>query len=69
VKPLEDLPTLFRCLMTKGEKYQLKLESLAPLCLIMFYLEKSDCPVLSSKTDHLSFLFLVSVDLKRICNV
>jgi hypothetical protein len=26
VKPFENLPTSFWCLMTKGEKYQLKLE-------------------------------------------
>jgi hypothetical protein len=48
VKPLEDLPTLFGCLMTKGEKYQLELRSLAPLCSVMFCLEKLNCPVLQT---------------------
>jgi hypothetical protein len=49
VKPLEDLANTFWCLLTKGEKYQLKLEGLALLCLVLFCLEKLDCPVLPSK--------------------
>jgi hypothetical protein len=43
VKPLEDLPNTFWCLMIKGEKYQLKLEGLALLRLVLFYLKKLDC--------------------------
>jgi hypothetical protein len=46
VKPLEDLPNIFWCLMTKGEKYQLKLEELA------FFVFNS---VLSEKTELSGF--------------
>jgi hypothetical protein len=35
VKPLKDLPNSFWCLMTKGEKYQIKLEGLALLCSVL----------------------------------
>jgi hypothetical protein len=62
--------------MTKGEKYQLKHDGLAPLCLVLFCLEKPDCPALqtglSSFAQHnFSSIFspLVLVDLKNICNM
>jgi hypothetical protein len=35
--------------MTKGEKFQLKLEGLSFLFFIMFHLEKQDCPVLQTE--------------------
>jgi hypothetical protein len=83
VKPLEDLPNTFWCLMTKGEKYQLKLECLSLLCSVLFYLEKLDCPVLqaelsdfANRTIHfcpaqfyLSFHLLVTVDSRTCCIV
>jgi hypothetical protein len=34
VKPLEDLPISFLCLMTKGEKYRLKLEGSTQFVLV-----------------------------------
>jgi hypothetical protein len=47
VKHLEDLPNTFWYLMTKGEKYQLKLEGLAFLCSVLLCLENRSvqfCP-------------------------
>jgi hypothetical protein len=55
VKPVEDLPNTFWCLMTKGEKYQLKLEGLALFCSVQFCLKKSDCPILPSRISICSF--------------
>jgi hypothetical protein len=49
VKPLEDLPNTFWCLMTKGEKYQLKFEGLALLCYVLLCLEKLDCLALPNR--------------------
>jgi hypothetical protein len=76
VKPLEDLPNTFWCLMIKGEKYQLKLEGLAILCSVLFCLEKSDCPVLQTglsgfaqQNFYLSFHFLITVDSRTCCIV
>jgi hypothetical protein len=46
VKPREDLPNTFWCLMTKGEKYQLKLEGLALFYSVLLCLKKPDCPAL-----------------------
>jgi hypothetical protein len=69
-------PNTFWCLMTKGEKYQLKLEGLNLLCSVMFCLKKSDCPVLQTELSgfaqqNFSSIFspLVLVDLKNICNM
>jgi hypothetical protein len=48
VKPLKDLPNTFWCLMTNGEKYQLKLEGLAPLFSVLLCMENRTvqfCPV------------------------
>jgi hypothetical protein len=76
VKPLEDLPNTFWCLMTKGEKYQLKVKGLALLCSILFCLEKLDCSVLQTglfgfaqQNFYLSFYFLVTVDSRTCCIV
>jgi hypothetical protein len=62
--------------MTKGEKYQLKLEGLALLCLVLFCLEKLDCPILQTglsdfAQQNFSSIFspLVLVDMKNICNM
>jgi hypothetical protein len=44
VKPLEDLLNTFWCLMTKGEKYQLKLEDLALLCSVWKNWTVQFCP-------------------------
>jgi hypothetical protein len=68
VKPLEDLPNSFWCLMTKGEKSRLKLEGLAQF----FYLFLTGKIRLSGFTQqNFSSVFspLVSVDLKNICNM
>jgi hypothetical protein len=48
VKPLEDIANTFWCLMTKGDKYRLKLEGIALLCSVLFCLDKLDCPVLQT---------------------
>jgi hypothetical protein len=42
-------PNTFWVLNDKGEKYQLNLRSLAPLCLVLFCLEKLDCPILQTR--------------------
>jgi hypothetical protein len=59
VKPLEDLPTSFWCLMTKGEKSRLKLKGLSSVFI---------CSVLSGKTrlfgfaqQNFSLFFSVSI--------
>jgi hypothetical protein len=44
VKPLEDLPHIFLCLMTKGEKYRLKLEGLTQFVLVSVMSEKTGLP-------------------------
>jgi hypothetical protein len=68
VKPLEDLPNTFWCLMTKGEKYQLKLEGLAFFCLVLFCLEKLDYPILPSIISICSFCSLVQWTWE-LCNI
>jgi hypothetical protein len=64
VKPLEDLRNTFWCLMTKGEKYQLKCEGPALLCSVLFCLERLDCLVLQTRlsgfTQH-NFLSIISL--------
>jgi hypothetical protein len=40
VKPLEDLPYIFLCLITKGEKYRLKLEGSTQFVLVSVLSEK-----------------------------
>jgi hypothetical protein len=57
VKPLEDLPTSFWCLMTKGEEDRLKLEGLALLFSVLFFLEKPDCPILLRRNLCCLFFF------------
>jgi hypothetical protein len=66
VKPLEDLPHIFLCLMIKGEKYQLKLERSTQFVLVSVLFEKMDCPVLPRRIFYLSFYFLISVDLRTM---
>jgi hypothetical protein len=57
-----------------GEKYQLKLEDLALLCSVLFYLEKLDCLVyqiglsgFARQNFYISFHFLITVDLRTCC--
>jgi hypothetical protein len=65
-------PQDFFVLNDKGEKHQLKLEGLALLCSVLFYLEKLDCPILQTglsgfAQQNFSSIFspLVLVDLKK----
>jgi hypothetical protein len=51
-------PQHFLVLNDKGEKYQLKLQGLTILCLVLFCLETLDCPILPSRIFIYLFTFL-----------
>jgi hypothetical protein len=76
VEALKDLSNTFWCLMTMGEKYQLKLEGLALLCSVLFCLKKLGCLVLQTRLSdffqqNFSSIFspLILLNLKNICNM
>jgi hypothetical protein len=69
VKPLEDLPNTFWCLMTKREKYQLKLEDPSSFVSSSVLSEKTGLSDFAQQNLYLSFHFLVTVDLRANCIV
>jgi hypothetical protein len=59
-------PPPFWCLMTKGEKHQLKLEGLTHVFLIFVLSGKTRLSSFVQQNFYLSFYFLISVDLRTM---
>jgi hypothetical protein len=65
VKPLEDLPYIFLCLITKGEKYRLKLEGSTQFVLVSILSEKIGLSDFAQHNFLSTFLFPNSSGLEN----